>query len=201
MIEAYIFDQDGTLYPERSRLTDQLREKTKQWLMKGLNIDCDEVEKLYKSLPETRPNPFDGFLSLGLTVRDYHKEVFDKVNPIEHIERNEELIAVLKRIKEPKFIVTFASKNYSYKLHRVLGIEDLIENVLFVSDFYPESSKLFVYEHISRIKVLHPNKICVVGNNFYTDILPALEYGFQTILIGKRDPNYKGRRIDSVCQI
>lgn len=38
MIKAYIFDQEGTLYPKKSNLTDALRERTKEWLSESLSV-------------------------------------------------------------------------------------------------------------------------------------------------------------------
>jgi len=60
-IKCFIFDQDGTFYPEKSELTDILREKTKKWIMKRLSLNKIEVEKLYRKLPKRYPNALESF--------------------------------------------------------------------------------------------------------------------------------------------
>jgi len=54
-IKCFIFDQDGTFYPEKSELTNALREKTKEWLMNRLSLSRKEIEKLYRKLPKEYP--------------------------------------------------------------------------------------------------------------------------------------------------
>jgi len=89
MIHAYIFDQDGTLYPNKGTLTDALRERTKQWISERLHINRKDVEELYARLSEQFPHPYHGFLSLGLSPEEYHKEVFDKVDPDFYLDEDE----------------------------------------------------------------------------------------------------------------
>jgi len=201
MIEAYIFDQDGTLYPKENKLFHILRVKTKQWLMKSLKINRDEVEELYKFLPKNYPHPFEGFASLGLTVEEYHKEVFDNISPEEYTKKDEKLVELFKSIKVPKYVVTLASKNYSFKLQKALGIEKLIDNSVFVIDFFPKCSKIFPYKYINKKLNIDPKKICVVGDNLEVDIIPALEGSFQTILIGKNVKAYEGTCVSSIYNI
>ena len=71
MIQAYIFDQDGTLYPKKSKLTNALRERTKQWISESLDITRGEVDSIYARLPKEFPHPYHGFLSLGLSPEEY----------------------------------------------------------------------------------------------------------------------------------
>ena len=201
IIKSYIFDQDGTLYPDENTLSKMLRDKTKKWIKKELNLSDKEIEKLYDSLPKRYANPFDGFISLGLTIKGYYEEVFEKVNPFEYVERDETLIKTLNDISADKFIVTLASKNYSLKLQKALGIDTLINETLFMIDFYPETSKSVAYNNIAKRKQLNPAEICVVGNNFDVDILPAIENGFQSILVGKSKSCYSGIHVPIIYQI
>lgn len=201
MIEAYIFDQDGTLYPKKSKLYQALRAKTKQWLMKSLKVNREGVEKLYKSLPKNYPHPFEGFTSLGLTAEEYHKEVFDSINPYEYIKKDEKLIELFKSIKVPKYVVTLASKKYSFKLRKALGIEKLIDDSIFVIDFFPKCSKIHPYKDISKRLDIDPKRICIVGDNLEIDLIPALENGFQTIFIGKNVKAYEGACVSSIYDL
>ncbi len=182
-VKCFIFDQDGTFYPEDSKLTDELRRKTKRWLMKRLSLKINEVEELYKKLPKKYPNALEGFISLGLTIRDYHKNVFDTVDPSKYLSKDEKLISTLKKLGGEKFVVTFSSKRYSESLQKTLGIYNIIKKTYSSIDFLPETSKIFIYNYIKKIKKLKKEEICIVGNNLEVDVLPALNEGYKTILI------------------
>lgn len=52
MIKLIIFDQDDTLYERNNKLMLYTRKLTKEWIMKSLNLNNIEVEKLYEELPK-----------------------------------------------------------------------------------------------------------------------------------------------------
>ncbi len=185
IIRAYIFDQDGTLYPKKSTLTDALRERTKQWISERLNLSRQKVEELYAQLPERFPHPYHGFLSLGLSPEEYHQEVFDKINPAFYLDKDKKLTALFEKISKPKFVVTFASVNYSHRLQDRIGIHGLVERIVFAIDYPPTYSKSEAYNSIRDELGLNASEICVVGDNLYTDVLPAKENGFRTVLVGR----------------
>ena len=182
-IKCFIFDQDGTFYPEKSELTDALREKTKEWLMNRLSLSRKEIEKLYRKLPKKYPNALDGFQSLNLSIKDYHKSVFDATSPPKYISKDERLISILKRLEGNKFVVTFSSKKYSKSLQKTLGIYNLIKKTYHSIDFLLETSKLFIYEYIRKKNKLKKEEVLIIGNNLEVDIIPALNEGYNVILI------------------
>jgi len=200
-IKCFIFDQDGTFYPENSKLTNELRKKTKKWLMTRLSLERNKVEKLYKKLPKEYPNALEGFMSLGLSIEDYHKNVFDIVNPSKYLHKDNKLISLLKRLKGNKFVVTFSSKKYSEALQNALGIQNLIKKTYYSIDFLPETSKLFIYEHIRNENKLRKEEVLIVGNNLEVDIIPALKEGYRTVLIGKTVKKIKVRSIRSIYNL
>src|SRR3989338_9176634 len=104
MIEAYIFDQDGTLYPRDSSLAKITTQKTKQWLMNSLDISEPAVDSLYTNIRTRFPNPFDGFSMLGLAVKDYHQNVFETIDPAQFLQFDSELFALFATIKVPKYV-------------------------------------------------------------------------------------------------
>lgn len=182
-IAACLFDQDGTLYPEESTLTTELRRKTRSWIQRRTGVDDDRFDAFYKDLAKAYPNPFEGFRSLGLNIEEYHAEVFDTTDPARFLRKDDRLIDTLQAIVSPKSVVTFASKRYSGRLQRALGIDRLMEKTFFVSD-YPVDAKDAVYLDAIRPCGLDPRDVCVIGNNYATDIAPALKHGFKTVLVG-----------------
>lgn len=202
MIRAYIFDQDGTLYLKQSRLTYALRERTKEWISGSLSMAREEVNTLYAKLPKDFPHPYHGFLSLGLSPEEYHKEVFDKVDPTLFLDKDNRLVNLFARISIPKFVVTLASLGYSEKLQRRLGVYDLVERTISAIEHPPTYSKLQAYESIRKNLGINANEICVVGDNLSTDILPAIEKGFKAFFIDSaRFSPTKFHRIDNIYSL
>ena len=192
-----IFDQDGTFYQKDGKLTRILRNKTKEWIIQRLNKSIKEVNRLYPNLQKKYPNALEGFNSLGLTIKDYHQSVFDKVNPSGIMAKDKRLISFLKKINSKKIVVTFSSKKYSKKLQKVLGIEDLIDRTYSLSQFSPITSKYKVYEYIRKGNNLKKEEICIIGDNFKVDIYEASKKGYNSILISKKGTN-KIRKVSKI---
>ncbi len=197
-IKCFIFDQDGTFYPEKSELTNILREKTKKWIMDRLSLDKKEMEDLYRKLPKKYPNALEGFQSLSLSIKNYHKNVFDATKPNKYLSRDEKLISILKNLKGKKFVVTFSSKKYSKNLQRTLGINNLIKKTYYSVDFLPRTSKLPVYEYIRKENKLKKEEVLIVGNNLEVDIVPALNVGYKAVLIGEPIKKIKIKSIKNI---
>jgi FMN phosphatase YigB (HAD superfamily) len=183
MIKAYVFDQDGTLYPKNSPLSYALRQRTKQWISESLGLTRERVDELYVELQKRYSHPYHGFLSLGLKPEEYLAEVFEKVNPSDFFGSNSTLITLLKQITFPKYVVSLASYNYSIRLQRSLGIDKLLTGFFSVIDFPPDYSKLDAYALIRKTNNLEAKEILVIGDNFDLDIKPALENCYQALLV------------------
>ena len=201
MPDAYIFDQDGTLYPRNSELFRTLSHLTKSWIKRELKLDNDSLNHLYSDLPQKYPNPFDGFASLGLSIEAYHSNVFEQVDPSVFLKRDEKLIKIFDEIKHPKYVITFASRNYSRMLQTALGILDMVAETLLVSEILPATNKSILYRKIAENLALKHERISVIGDNYLTDIVPALENGFGAILVGNDSPQYNGARINYVYEL
>ena len=183
MTKAYIFDQDGTLYPKKSKLTDALRERTKEWISESLSMTREEVDSIYARLPKEFPHPYHGFLSFGLSPEEYHREVFEKVDPTKFLSQDDKLVELFSKIAQPKFIVTFASLGYSARLQEKLGVYGLVRQTISAIECSLAYSKAEAYESIRNELGVPANEICVVGDNLSTDVLPAVENGFRAVLV------------------
>ncbi len=185
MIKLIIFDQDGTLYKKDNELMLYTRKITKKWLMKRLSLSKMEVEKLYEELPKKFPNPYLGFMSLGLKVEDYMNEVFDQIAPEKFLEYNENVYQFFKNNKIPKALVTFASPTYTKKLQKVLKVYDYYSKIIFGKDL-KTYSKGEAYAELINLFKLKCNEVCVVGDDYENDIKPALALGCKTVWITKK---------------
>ena len=195
-IKMIVFDQDGTLYPRENKLIIETRKRTKEWLAKKLKKDLDEIERIYKQLPQKYPNPYLGFLSLGCSVDEYMSEVFDKMNPDEFLKFNPLLYKFFESNKQLKALVTLASPNYTIKLQETLKLKSFYDKILYVKDF-ETYSKGQCYKELAKDFNIKFEEMCVIGDSYDNDILPAQELGCETILISSKSKIYKGVKIYS----
>lgn len=193
-IKMLVFDQDGTLYTSENNLFLETRNKTKYWLSNKLNKNLDEINKLYKKLPEKYANPYYGFASLGCSVDEYMLEVFDKIDPRNFLEFNPNLYTYFKNSKLLKALVTFASPNYTIKLQEKLKLKSFYNKILYVKDFATYSKKQ-CYEQLSKEFNVKFNEMCIIGDNYYNDILPAQQLGCKAILISNKIKTLKNVKI------
>lgn len=193
-IKMLVFDQDGTLYPSENELILETRKKTKYWLSNKLKMNLDEINELYKQLPKKYANPYLGFKSLGCSVDEYMSEVFDKINPSRFLEFNQTLYSYFKYNKQLKALVTFASPNYTIKLQEKLKLKEFYDRILYVKDF-ETYSKEQCYEQLAREFNIKFDEICVIGDSYYNDILPAQQLGCETILISNKSKVLKNVKI------
>jgi FMN phosphatase YigB (HAD superfamily) len=180
-----IFDQDGTLYPNQSRLAQALRNQTKQWLAERLGLARESLDALYPRLGRRFPHIFDGLEALGLSIEEYHRAVFDAVDVEALIEPDHTLVALLRRLPQPKYIVTLAPRRYSERLQRRLGLEGLIRATYCVAE-QPVSSKAYCYRAIAQHERLEAAAVYVVGDNLDVDVLPAIALGCQALHISSQ---------------
>lgn len=193
-IKMLVFDQDGTLYPNENSLILETRKKTKYWLSNKLNKNLNEINEIYEQLPKKYVNPYFGFKSLGCSVDEYMSEVFDKVNPSMFLKFNQTLYSYFKYNKQLKALVTFASPNYTIKLQEKLKLKDFYDRILYVKDF-ETYSKGQCYEQLAREFNIKFDEMCVIGDSYYNDILPAQQLGCKTILISNKSKALKNVEI------
>ncbi len=200
-IKSIIFDQDGTFYPSNSDLARELRERTKIWLMQKLHLSRHEIDLLYEKLRTIYPNPYHGFQSLGASVAEYHAAVFNTINPCNYLAYDPRLIRMLRILPQTKYVVTLASPSYSEALQECLGIARFIEKTYYVSDFAPDYSKKRCYEAIAQGMDGDYSALCVIGDNFQLDIVPALELGCMTVYISNAKVSGAHHTIETIFDL
>ena len=183
-IELIIFDQDGTLYPRSHKLYQETRRITKQWILSNSDINLNNIDLIYDLLSTNYPNPYLGFMSLGLSVESYMENVFDKIHPKDILEYNPILYEYFRNNKKKKVLVTFSSPNYTNELQNTLGIKKYFNEILYVKDTTSYSKKECYISIANKFNVKNEN-IMVLGDNFENDIKPAIEIGCKTVLISE----------------
>lgn len=119
---------------------------------------------------------------------------------------NYDLSKVVNLLRKKSIPVIVANTDASYPVSRdqvaiaVGSIADMVENILgrtFIKFGKPDAQMFnFAYEHISDGKIIPRNKILMVGDTLFTDIIGGNKFGIDTALVltGNTSPeNYKSR--------
>ena len=184
MIKLLILDQEGTLYKNK-RLLYKIRENTQEFFCKQLSIDKENYFEWYSKNKKDFPNIFEALRRFNIPIEEYHARVFDIVNPGNYLKKEKLLFRVLKKTGIPIYVVTSSSKNYSKKVLGILGISGLVKAAISLSK--EKQNKIKIYNEIITTEKLASKEVCVVGDNWDTDLKEAKEEGFKTVLIGEKD--------------
>lgn len=172
-----IFDLDDTLYQNKV-LSNLLTNKTKNWIKRKLSIKDKKMDVFYKKLQRKYPNPYDGFESLGLSIQEYHNEVFHKINPMNYINTDRKLKKLLGDINKDLIVVSFAPISHCQDVLDALNIKSEFNKIHCVKN-HKGNSKKFLYKKIGE-----KNSI-VFGDNYKIDIKPAMELNYRAIHVSK----------------
>lgn len=200
-IKCFVFDQDGTLYLDDTKLSSDLRLKTKHWLKMKLNLSNKSIERLYERLKNQYPHPFHGFQSLNIEPLEYHSQIFNQIDPNNYFETDQRLVKLLQELPQLKYVATLASPSYSKALQATLGITSLIKQTYYAIDFFPAYSKKSIYQLIATTLNLQYSELCIIGNSFELDIIPAIEIGCQAVYISNTSIKCYKHTISSIYQL
>lgn len=202
-IDLYIFDMDGTTYLldgegnkyKGSTLENTVLRNIFQFVIKKENIGENEAKTIVE-MAKASGLTYSVFFSqrYSITRSDYFYETWN-IDPIDIVSEYESAVLALKNLSEMGkkiVLVTSAPSVWAKRVCQYLGIEDIFSQV-FTGDSFGNKSEVFK-QLLSETK---PSRMLSVGDQFETDIGPALEMGMQvlhvthpnetSLLLGKRE--------------
>lgn len=205
----YIFDLDGTLYSfeneasgtfSASRFNIDLRRRVNDYIAQRLDVSIADAETIVKNIDDE----YDGELSIGFEERfnidryDYYSSTWNCL-PENYIAPNSNLVDMLSEFRGNALLLTAAPNIWASTVLQYLGIADIFgENVMTGEPDIRKPNKI-VFEQAARRLDAEPSQIISIGDQNYSDIVPARALGMTTILIGpdKLDADY---RVDSIVE-
>jgi len=180
--KVLIFDQDGTLYPRRSRLGRRLSEVTKTWLCERLNLRPED----FSAFKQVYPNFVDAIYANRMSLSEWHSEVLSGLAAETEglIETDHNLASIMVSLKAKLHLVSFSSVEFSLAVVGALGLEGVFTSISNVN--LPDKKN--VYRKIMAGENTIPADIRVFGDNYKFDLLPAQEMGMSVTCI---DDEYK----------
>lgn len=186
-----IFDLDGTLYDfdssnsvnfTSSKFYGEIKNNAYDFLARRLNIGIDNAKVIYERIKQD----FKGEVSLGLESRyciDRY-EWFGKtwnLDPNKFL-RQENRKSLFKSLDAEVAILTAAPRVWAARVLDYLGLTEY-QNRLFTGEPNLRKPNPRAFKQICDLVEIPPERTISVGDQVYSDILPAKSVGMKTVLI------------------
>ena len=110
---------------------------------------------------------------------------------------NPKIYNYFKKTSVLKALVTLASPQYTNELQSKLKLKEFYSEILYVKDFKSYNKK-DCYKKIAKDFNIDFAEICVMGDSYINDILPAQELGCKVILISNKSRNSNIKTVESI---
>lgn len=185
MIQTFIFDLDGTLYPKNSDLYLIMSSLITKWFKTYLKVSNDDFIEFYENMKQNYPNPLEAIQVFGLSTASYYQEVFKGINPKHYLLEDVDVKYTLSRLLGKKFLVTLSSRGHAEKVLQALSVNQYFSEIYNPGVNWHTYHKIDVYEKIRKECKLSANEICVIGDDYAVDIETAKNAGYSCVLVSK----------------
>lgn len=179
-------DLDDTLYPADSGVWQDIRNRIDLYMHSVLGIPAAEVPALRHHLFNTYGTTLRGLeATLSIDPSDYLRFVHDV--PLEcYLKPNPELRRILLNYHVPKFIFTNGDRPHALRVLKILGLENLFEEIIDIVALTPYCKPMSETFDIALQYARHslPSE-CILVDDASRNLAAAHAYGFQTILVGQ----------------
>ena len=176
---ACVFDLDGTLYSQSSLAIENMRKIVIKTIACNYSISIDEAIDIYRSLPATYPNPYDGFQSVGISPEKY-QSFFVDIEGWKDINTDSNLKTLFMKLTSlaDVFIVSFAPQIHVSNMLKAIGIDSYVLRTYSVS----KDTEYKKDEFFKKISEKYSTRYAI-GDVFENDLKPALNWGYDIFLV------------------
>jgi putative hydrolase of the HAD superfamily len=194
--KKYIFDLDGTLYsfagPKHATFTESsfytnLKERILVYIATTLQVDRARSEEIFTHVNKE----FNGELSIGFEKaygidRYAFYEATWNCLPGDYITVDPRLAVALAPFRGHALLLTAAPHVWASKVLQHLEIADIFGENIITGEPDIRKPDPAVFHLAAKQLNVHPKHIVSIGDQNYSDILPAKSLGMTTILIGPK---------------
>jgi putative hydrolase of the HAD superfamily len=192
--KKYIFDLDGTLYAFASTghvtfgtsvFYMDLKKRILAYIADSLEVSEKEAEEIFAKVD----GEFNGELSIGFEKtygidRYAYYEATWSCEPKDYIVANARLAEALAPFRGQALLLTAAPQAWASKVLRYLNIADIFGENIITGEPDIRKPDPAVFLQAAKQLGAHPSNITSIGDQNYSDIVPAKSLGMTTILIG-----------------
>ncbi len=189
-IECFVFDLDNTLYPKETGLLQSVGVNISKFIAEKLGFNDEEADLLRQKYKEKYGITLSGLIKHhGINPKDFDEFVYN-LEYDEKLEKDDKLIAVLKKIDKKKIIYTNSGKIHSQKVLKKLEIEHLFDEIITIEklDFFAKPTKKSFEYFIEQTSIKPGNSIFFEDSEI--NLTAAKNMGFKTVLIGNENPDF-----------
>ncbi len=209
MKNKYIFDLDGTLYNfprgtfRSSDFYKELCNRIPLFFQEKLNMSPQEAQETIDYINHVFPEKMSLVVEkeFGISRYDYFGYTWD-VQPDKYLTRNEELVKLFSRLEGRVAILTAAPRIWAERALKHLGIYQFVEGSIFTGESDLRKPNPDIFRKVAQHLGVPPSQIISIGDQEFSDILPAKETGMKTIIVGESEnADYCARNIGDYVNI
>jgi len=196
----FIFDMDGTLYQfdggksksfGESTFYANLRVFAIEFIAGELSLTTTAAERLYEELKKA----YSGETSLALEYEfdisryDYFQNTWSRFSPKDYISKNPALPSMFKDLDGRVSVLTAAPRAWAEPVLKYLEVYDFVQNFLYTGEPDIRKPDPEAFLQIARAFGRPANEFISIGDQEYSDIVPAKRAGMKTVIVGSQSEN------------
>lgn len=190
-----VFDMDGTLYKFKdsedgtfagSIFYTDLKKCIAEYISARLRVSSAIANMVIRSVNDD----FGGELSIGFENRygidryEYYRNTWGNMDVERYVQPECSLMSALINYSGKSALLTSAPMVWSSKVMSFLGLEDVFEGKYITGEPDIRKPNEQVFKDAAELLGRQPSDVISVGDQYYTDILPAQKIGMKTLIIG-----------------
>lgn len=181
-IRYLLFDLDETLYPRDAGVMQEIGRRIRRFIVQEYGMTWEEADRMARRYHQEYGTSMRGLLlNNDLDVSRYLAFVHDL--PLELLQPNRELDALLASLPGEKAIFTNADRAHAERVLTQLGIRRHFPRIVdVVAVGYVPKPNLAAYTACLRLLEAHPAE-CVLIEDTGRNLAPAKQLGMTTVLV------------------
>lgn len=157
-VSFWVFDLDNTLYPPEARLFDQIEVRMTAWVMKALNVDKAEADRLRRLYWAEYGTTLAGLMRVhGVDPAPYLTDVHEI--DLAHLVPDPELARLISALPGRRIVYTNGSAPYAERVIEARGLAGRFDAIYGVehANFIPKPERT-AFETIFKTDNLDPKR-------------------------------------------
>lgn len=189
----FIFDMDGTLYPLnqegffQSQLFFDIKKNATRFISNRQNIPneaaIEEFDRVFEKYNGELSLGFEG--EYGVDRYTYFENIWN-MDPSKYIKKPKNLRNILSPLKGRMALLTAAPSVWTRNVLEYLGVRDLFDEVIYTGEPDLRKPNPEIFRKVGNRLGVPFEKIYSVGDQEFSDIVPAKKLGMKTILVGSK---------------